>query len=336
MNDLTIEEAAAVPVSGHRFGGVFFWLRAALGGLLILIVLRMIDYQRLMATLISVQPQVIAVALLVMMLNFIIKTYRWSFVLRSQRPDITFLQLARLNFASLFLGNFLPTSISYDIVRVYYVSKCAVDPRVAISSIFADRLIGHFSIAMSALLAFVALKLTGVFAIGPVFSFGIGAFLLLSLGLPLALCNRRVANALRSVLDRFSGRKVFESVQDFSKHLFFYWEHAPVLGKALGIAFLNLLLAVFEYYLIGVAFSAQVSLAYFFLFIPLVIFLSMLPVSVSGIGLVEGGLVLFFSQVGMPPEMCLGLAMLHRALQLVCILPGGAVYILDGLPKFST
>jgi hypothetical protein len=37
----------------------------------------------------------------------------------------------------------------------------------------------------------------------------------------------------------------------------------------------------------------------------------------------------------MAAEMCLAVAVLHRALQLVCILPGGAIYILDGVPKLS-
>jgi hypothetical protein len=334
VNELTIlgTEAVAAPRPRRR---AVFWLRAAVGALLILLVLRAVEMQGLLATLRSVRPQMIAFALLVMMANFLLKTYRWSFVLRSQRPDIKFTQLARLNFLSLFLGNFLPTSISYDIVRVYYVAKRAVDPRIAISSIFADRMIGHFSIALSALLAFMALKLTGVLAVGPVISSGIVAFLLISLALPSALCNRTVVGWLRAALDRFTGRKLFASVQDFTEHLLFYWQRRPVLVMALGIACLNLLIAVFEYYLVAAAFSAQLSIGYFFLFIPLVIFLSMLPVSIGGIGLVEGGLVFFFSQAGMAAEMCLAVAVLHRALQLVCILPGGAIYILDGVPKLS-
>jgi len=334
MNELTIQEAAEIPISRVRFRGGF-WLRAAFGALMIVLLLRMIDFQRLFATLTSVDPRPIVLALLVMMLNFLTKTYRWSFVLRSRRPDVSFRQLARLNFVSLFLGNFLPTSISYDALRVYYVSKRAVDPRVAISSIFADRVIGHFSIAISALVAFTALTLRGVFSIRPMLSFGITAFLALSLGLPLALCNRKVVGALRAVLDRFTGRQLFESVQDLAGHLLSYWQQAPVMGKALGIAFFNLLLAVFEYYLIAVGLLAQIPVGYFFLFIPLVIFLSMLPVSVGGVGLVEGGLVFAFSQVGMAAETCLSIAVLHRALQVVCVLPGGALYILDGFPKIS-
>jgi uncharacterized protein (TIRG00374 family) len=329
MSELAIQDTASI--SGTRVGcRPVFWLRAAVGVLLIVLVLRMIDFQRLAVTMISVDPRLLALALMVMAVNFLLKTYRWSFILQSQRPDVTFRQLARLNFISLFLGNFLPSSISYDIVRVYYVAKRAVDPRIAISSIFADRLVGQFSIALTAVLAFAALKSTGVLAIGPMFSFGIVVFLLLSLGLPLALCNVRVISALRTILDRFTGRKLFDSVQDFSKHLLFYGQQTHLMITALGIALLNLLLAVFEYHLIAAGFSAQIPLGFFFLFIPLVIFLSMLPVSVSGIGLVEGGLVFFFSHVGMAAETCLSLALLHRALQLVCVLPGGAVYVLDG------
>jgi len=296
----------------------------------------MIDFQHLVTTLTSVQPQLIGVGLLAMMLNFLIKTYRWSFILRIQRPDIPFAQLARLNFLSLFLGNFLPTSISYDIVRVYYVSRRVVDPRVAISSIFADRMIGHFSVAFAAILAFLALKITGLFDIGWAFSYGITVFLLLSLSLPLALCSTSVVGAIRSVLDRFTGRRLFETVQDFSEHLLAYWQQAPLMSKALAIAFLNLSIAVLEFYLIAEGFSAQVPIGYFFLFIPLVIFLSMLPVSIGGIGLVETGLVFFFSHVGLQTETCLSIALIHRALQLLCVLPGGVIYMFEGIPTIPT
>jgi uncharacterized protein (TIRG00374 family) len=332
MNELAIKNTAAQSVSADRSKFVFY-LRLAFGGLLLAALFRMLDLRSLAVTLASVKPSLLGLALLAMMINLLIKTYRWGFILRMHRPDVSFSQLVRTNFLSLFIGNFLPTSLAHDAVRIYYLSRRAADPRVAISSIFADRLIGNFSLAIAAVAALVAVKLTGAVQVGALMSYGIGVFLILSLALPLALRNDAVIDAIRSLLNRFAGRKLFENMHDLSEHLLLYWKHAPLMSKALAIALLNLFIAVLEFYLIAQSIFAPVSIYYFFLFIPLVILLSMVPVSVGGVGLLEGALVFFFSSVDMPAETSVSIALLHRTIQLVCLLPGAAFYLLQGIPR---
>jgi glycosyltransferase 2 family protein len=310
--------------------GITFYLRLGIGVLLLVILVSMIDLHQMGLTLASVKPHLVAAGLLCMLVNYCLKSYRWALILWIRRPDIPFAQLVRFNFVSIFLGNFLPTSISADIVRVYYVSRHTTDPRAAVSSIFADRVIGTFALAIVTIVAFLVLKETDLFPIGSMVSYGIVGFLFLMLALPLALRSTPVLQGIRWLLDRLVGRKLFESVQDMAEHLRSYANQGAVMTKVLALSFLNLLIAVLEFYLIAKAFSAQVPIGYFFLFIPLVIFLATLPVSVGGMGLVEVGLVFFFSKIGMPVEMCLGTALVYRALQLTCMLPGAAIYLFNG------
>jgi glycosyltransferase 2 family protein len=309
---------------------MLFYLRLGIAIILLVILVSMVDFHRMGLTLASVKPHLIVAGLVCMLVNYCLKTYRWASILWIRRPDIPFGQLARFNFVSIFLGNFLPTSISSDIVRVYYVSRHTTDPRAAVSSIFADRIIGTFALAIVTIVAFLVLKQTNLFPMGSVVSYGIIAFLLLMLALPLSLRNTAVLDGIRWLLDRLVGRKLFESVQDMAEHLRLYGNQAAVVTKVLSISFLNLFIAVLEFYLIAKAFSAQVPIGYFFLFIPLVIFLATLPVSVGGLGLIEAGLVFFFSKVGMPIETCFGTALVYRALQLTCMLPGAAIYLFNG------
>jgi len=334
MNELAIKSSAALPVRADRSKG-FFYLRLAFGALLLAALFRMLNPESLVLTLISVKPGLIALGLIAMMVNLLVKTYRWGLILRRQRPNISLARLARLNFVSLFIGNFLPTSLSHDFVRIYYVARGAGDARAAISSIVADRVIGNLSVAVAAVSAFLALKLMGLLPIGPLLSFGVLAFLLASLALPLVLVNGAVIGAVRSLLDRFAGRKLFSSVQDLSEHVLFYRKQGPLMGKALAIAFLNLAIAVLEFYLIARSLSVPASIQYFFLFMPLVILFSMLPVSVGGLGLLEAALVFFFTGVGVSTEAAISMALLHRAMQLVCLLPGGALYLWKGGPSLA-
>jgi hypothetical protein len=312
---------------------LFFYLRLAFGISLLIILVRIVDFRHLILTLLSVKPHLMAMGLLTMMLNFLLKTYKWASILWIQKPHIPLIPLLRFNFISVFLGNFLPTSMSPDIVRIYYISKHIADPRGAISSIVVDRIIGSFSIAIVTILGFLALQQINLFPIRSLVSYGIFAFLLLSVATPLALQNSAFLAGTVKLLDRCTGRKLSKKVQEMHEHLLLYQHQRAAMAKALCISFLNLFMAVLEFYIIAKGFSTEIALSYFFLFIPLAIFLTMLPISLGGIGVLEAAMVFFFSKVGMPAEICLSIALVHRALQIVSTLPGGAIYLLEG---FST
>jgi hypothetical protein len=86
-------------------------------------------------------------------------------------------------------------------------------------------------------------------------------------------------------------------------------------------------------WLIGVALGAEVPLAYYFVFVPMVSLLTLLPVSVNGMGVREGGVVLFLKQVGVDEPTALTLALLWFAVFAVVGLLGGVVYLCGAYPK---
>jgi uncharacterized protein (TIRG00374 family) len=280
----------------------------------------------------SAQPYFIVMGLLAIILNFLLKTYRWASIVWMRVPDISFRDLMRFNFISLFFAIFLPGSVLPDIVRIYQVSKQTSKLKSAISSIVLDRIIGNFSTAIITVVALIALEQTGIVQIGSSFSYGIFGFLLLSLGAPLALQNSTLIAGMRRLSSRFGGIKLFARIWDAYEDFLLYQNEYWLMLKALAISFLNLLIAVFEFYLIAIAFSAEPSIGYYLIFVPLAIFLAMLPISLGGVGVLEVTMVFFFSKVGMSAEMCLGIVLVRRALLLLFALPGGMFYILEGFP----
>lgn len=266
-----------------------------------------------------------------MLVNYCLKTYRWALLLWVRRPDISFVQLARFNFVSIFLGSLLPSSLSADIVRIYYVSRSTSDPRPAISSLFVDRLIGTFALALVTLVAFLTLLHTDLIPLGMAWSYSIVAALLIMLLIPLTLSNTAVLRAIMRLLEFCTRKQLRTLVQDIFNHFQSYTTAVLVLIKVLSLAIINLVIAALEFYLIAKAFGAEVSLTYFLLFVPLVIFLATLPLSIGGLGLVEGGLLFFFSRVGLSLEVCLATALVYRTLQLTCMIPGAGLYLFNGL-----
>jgi glycosyltransferase 2 family protein len=311
---------------------IFFYLRLAVGIFLLLILLKIIDFRQMGLIFVSAQPYFIVMGLLAIILNFLLKTYRWASIVWIRAPDLSFRDLMRFNFISLFFAIFLPGSVLPDIVRIYQVSKQTSKLKSAISSIVLDRIIGNLSTAIITVVALIALEQTGLVQIGSSVSCGIFGFLILSLGVPLALQNSTLIAGMRRLSSRFGGIKLFARVRDTYDDLLLYQNEYWLILKALSISFLNLLIAVFEFYLIALAFSAEPSIGYYLIFVPLAIFLAMLPVSLGGVGILEVTMVFFFSKVGMSAEICLGIVLVRRALLLLFALPGGMFYILEGFP----
>jgi hypothetical protein len=68
----------------------------------------------------------------------------------------------------------------------------------------------------------------------------------------------------------------------------------------------------------------------FCIFIPLVSLLSMLPITMYGLGVREYAFVLFFSSVGVTREASVLLALLWFLVTLLASLPGAVIYIASG------
>jgi hypothetical protein len=86
-------------------------------------------------------------------------------------------------------------------------------------------------------------------------------------------------------------------------------------------------------WLIGMALGAEVPLAYYFVFVPMVSLLTLLPVSLNGMGVREGGVVLFLRHYRVDEPTALTLALLWFAVFAVVGLLGGVVYLCGAYPK---
>jgi uncharacterized membrane protein YbhN (UPF0104 family) len=72
-------------------------------------------------------------------------------------------------------------------------------------------------------------------------------------------------------------------------------------------------------------------LSYFFI-VPIVDLLSILPISISGLGIREGGYVLMFKSLGVEASKGLACGLLVLAITLISGILGGIVYSLTSYP----
>lgn len=316
-----------------RGSRALIYLRLAFGTLLLLVLLKIVDFESLKSTLGSAKGHLIALGMVGILLNTLLMAYRWARILWIHNPDIPLAQVTGFYFIGSFLGNFLPTSFSSDFVKIYYVSRYNSDSTLAISSVVVDRIIGNCSLSVIAIISLLSLGPGGLAQIGSGVWYGTLAFLLLSIGVPVALLTSPLATLTMKVLRRLDGLRLVRRIQDAYEHVMAYRNQPRVLASVLGISFANQIVAILVFYVIALGFSAETAIAYFFLFVPLAWFLTMLPISIGGIGVLEASLVFLFSKVGMPLEISVSVALVLRGLTLLGTLPGWVIYAMEGVPS---
>jgi len=241
---------------------------------------------------------------------------RWHVLLRSAGVDISLYRSVSLTYAGLFASNFLPTTIGGDVVRLAGVLRLKLNRPVCIASLVVDRLVGMAGMAMA--LPFIAPGFTKLFSITTGVPLLAGAPILSNTNPP-------VGGKIKRLYEKAAGmlRRLLEALSFWVKHprslfvsLVLSWMHMLLLFGTLFIL-LQTMGEPVPFWLI----AGMWSLTYF---------VTLLPVSINGLGVQELSLTFLFTHAGGVSEpAALTLAFLIRILQMFASLPG--VIFLPGL-----
>lgn len=263
-------------------------------------------------------------ALFLFLSGSLVRAYRWGSLVWALGVSVSYWRLVALYFVGAFFSWLLPTGVGGDAVKMYELSRDDHRAAPAISSVLVDRFLGLFVLFALALLAL----LVGYQMVAAEIRILIGIVFVGSLIAVALLLQRTWIEAVgqRLGLDRLFGRiKILRELYE-SIHLY----GSAALLRAVAASILWNLILVLGYYLLGVAVGIDLSIWYYFLFVPIISVSLMLP-SVGGLGIREAGTVLLFVQVGVPESQALALALAYDLTLIINGLIGAAVYIVQGL-----
>ena len=272
---------------------------------------------------------------------------RWSLLLKVQSIRIGFWPAVRLHFLGLFYNNCLPGAIGGDLPRAWYVTKHTDKKLEAALSVFVDRVIGLIGMLIMAFGCYWFIpeeSREGGFN----FSFELNFFRRLAeyksvfiwLGAAIAVVivllvsNSRGRNLLRRGFNiiRRHGMSILSKVRQSIRIYCHKW---PAIIGALLLTFCCQSLTVVAMWLIGREIGIDVPAKYYFIFFPVSWLLGAVPISVGGLGIMEGWLKMMFMRVGtMSGKNALALALCQRLVMLIASLPGAVIHLMGGhLPK---
>lgn len=308
---------------------LFHFLRFSIGLILLAIIVSQTELAELYRLFFSLQLHFILIGFLGLLLDRVLMSYRWLILLRQKGIEISLYSLTKIYFLSSFLGNILPSSIAPDIIRIYVASKHKANTHDVVSSVIVDRILGTISLALVASISFFAILSFRQTTIDLTI---LGVILLTLFGIiiSIAVFDRMPLKTIQDWLGLSQENVLRRMMMKFYNSLQGYKGNKDQLARVFSISVLQQILYVMVVYMICLSANQDIAILYLLVFVPLISFLAMIPISLAGLGIQEGGFVYCFSQIGISTHEALTVALILRALMIIVSLPGGAIYAVEG------
>ena len=315
-----------VSASPPRPARAAFLVKLAISGLLLGVLFWRVDRAAFLRSLQTLPLPLLVECAGLYALGYVLSIIRWRRLLRAEGIRLGLWRLGLVYFEGAFFNLFLPTVIGGDIVRGYFIYKITRGHDASLASILVDRLTGFAALM---LIAVAALALGYGVLNDPQVAFAILAVVVCFIGAMLVLLNRWLTTRASGLLGVIGLARFEAKLQGLVDALQRYRRHHRALAQAFALSLLIQALIIVTYYWIGVGLNLGIPLLYFFLFVPLITAIAMLPVSVAGLGVREGGVIYFFGKVGVDAATALGMSLLWFSLTLFVSLLGGLAFLID-------
>lgn len=257
---------------------------------------------------------------------------QWKLLLEKQNIHLKYGHLLKLYYVGLFFNNFMPGNVGGDVKKIYDIRMQGGQDSVGagLTATFFDRLFGLFFVTIFALgmglLFFMHDDAQRAFMWPSVWIF-LGFCVLFA-----GLCSRRLGNLFCKVAGVILPAKVNERlVRMFERFREF---RSPKLWlQIIMLSAVTQSLRIFVHYYCGIAVGVDLSISWYFYYIPLVAIVSALPISIGGFGPREFLAQSLFARAGVPGLESVVIQLLAYFVSLVLSLFGAFAFLLGGKPK---
>lgn len=308
-------------------------IRVGISAVLIYFIVSRIGFKEILSNTRILDPFAFILVLVLFALSILIMTLRWRLFIPG---TMTVRELFNITYIGTFFNTCLPGSVGGDIVKVYYLSRALkdgkrersspdeADPRekespggrghnvTAFGSVVLDRYVGLVTLLVIGILA--TLLGSKYFSSHPV---------------------RWLIPVLLALVALVSGivlkLRVFRSFSVVSE-IYAYMDEVAFRKKEISTAFLYSLatqmIMICNVYLLARGLSIDAPFVSVLCFVPVVSIISLIPVTISGIGLREGAFVVLFGLIGVVPDKATTLSLIWFISIVAGSLPGLVIYLL--------
>lgn len=271
---------------------------------------------------VTLDPLWVAAAFVAVFLAIAVSAFKWGFILEARGYALGYGRLVRHYFVGLFFNNVLPTTVGGDAIRAWETTKDTKETPEAVGSVVSERLIAGLALGITTVvgLPFVVVdaKLAAFVAI----------FLAVDILLVALFLLPRVADGVISSLTPRRASGVANAVSGTVEAVRSTFRNKPLVIKVFVYSIVFQILVAAVNYCIFRAMGVPVGLAHCVVFTPMIFTVTMLPISLSGLGVREAAYWYFFSQIGVSQLDAVTASLLFFVIVGIASLPGAPLFAL--------
>jgi glycosyltransferase 2 family protein len=298
--------------------------------LLLFLVFKSVDISKISRDLKTFNLKFLLLILALCWISQMVCSERWRILAASLKMSGSYRSFVKLYFVGMFFNAGLPSLIGGDFVKAYMLSRRSGKPlQIGLASVLQDRTAGLLSLLLYGFLAVL---------IQPISWRGFPlwvAYLLSWAAIAAALWTvaageklyGRFIDARRQTL----GQNILKTLSEFHQALGINHLKTDEFLRIAIYSFINSGLALWALQLVTVAAGHPVGIISFYALFPLIILITLLPITLNGLGLRELIYVEALSLVGIPRDQGLIISLATSAIFLLCNFSG--IFFLSGISK---
>lgn len=307
----------------NRLKILWIFLRIIIGAGLIAFLLIKLNAGKILHHIKSMDIKYLLIALIPYFFFIVVSAWRWQVLLNYKKMGMPFRKTLLVYFIAMFFNNLLPTTVGGDIMRIFYAPDNRRTDALAI--ILADRILG-----------FIGLFLFGILAVGYLYIFQkrtefvslmvIGLVILIII--TFTLFSERVYALFAPIMNKLRILKLGEKINNLHRTMTDFGTAREVITLCIILSIvIQLLLAISPYFVLKSMGNFQISILPFFIYLPIINIISMIPISFNALGVRENAYVLFFRRAGLTGEISMTVSLISFFLVFLWSLLGGIIFI---------
>ena len=266
----------------------------------------------------------IAFAIALVLVDRTLMALRWIDLLSALTPGSRprFGVILRIFFVSSFVSNFVP-SVAADMYRAYALARHDVHLAESTASVLMDRVLGVLSMVIvgaCALMVAPQVLVERSVVVGLALAFAGCAVA------ALVVFNERAAAGILAAVDILPSRAVHRASASLMDAVRRYARHHGELARVLVMSIVVQGLRILQAWALGMALGLTLPLAVYFVFMPIILVIMQIPITVNGFGTTQVAFERLFVPTGAPAPAVIALSFLFLILGLVGTLPGALLY----------
>ena len=302
---------------------IFF--RVAISLVILFFLFKNIDEKSFAQIIKNADKALLFLSFLVLFCGYVLGLFRWKMLLHAVNIRLPLKRVVTSYSAGVFFSLFLPSTIGGDFMRSVDLSVYTKKPKEVIATVFLDRLSGFIGLVILAIFSmFFGRKFLGdksvVLSLAVIIS-----ILIISL---LILFNKFLYSKINKLLKSPNAGDLREMITSLHEeiHVFRQKKAVAINNIILSIA-IQIILPV-SFYITALSLGIKISPVYFFIFLPIISAITLLPISIGGLGLRDATVIFFFAKAGLAKNIAFAMSLLNFSFILICGALGGLIYVL--------